>query len=228
MVDSPGFNVLVMGETGSGKSSVVNLLVGTKVAEVSNEASACTTKTIGHTATIQGKTTPMKMHIWEVVGFNQPEDRYGKALDMDLDPIFQANARVDVILFCMQGSRLRNTPTRIFEHLNNVLGGRIVVPVITNLEREEDMESWWGKYGDRVGTCMGLSGTEHACITGLQDRKYEAKSMQSRALLISILEGRYSLHQNSIPAESILGEHVPQNGRPNEKQRKDASRWKWW
>ncbi|KAI5988324.1 hypothetical protein EDD15DRAFT_2124958, partial [Pisolithus albus] len=74
---------------------------------------------------------------------------------------------VDVIFFCMQGSRLKNAPTRVVKHINEVSGGRItIVPVITNLEREKDMEDWWERNGRGVQN-MGLGETEHACITGL-------------------------------------------------------------
>ncbi|KAI5988331.1 hypothetical protein EDD15DRAFT_2172651, partial [Pisolithus albus] len=102
------------GREGSGKSSVINLLVGKTVAKVSPDAEARTLKTVRHGATIQVQETLTTVHIWEVLGFNQPEDMTGKgsemALDVDLDPILQAKASVDVIMFCMQGSRLKSTP----------------------------------------------------------------------------------------------------------------------
>ncbi|KAI5995124.1 hypothetical protein EDD15DRAFT_2366052 [Pisolithus albus] len=145
MGDNRDLNVLVMGEIGSGKSSVINLLIGKTVAKVSPDAEPCTLKTVRHEATIQVQEALTTVHIWEVVGFNQPEDMTGKGsgmtLDVDLDPILQAKASVDVIFFCMQGSRLKNAPTRVVKHINDVSGGRItIVPVITNLEREKNME----------------------------------------------------------------------------------------
>ncbi|KAI6114558.1 hypothetical protein F5141DRAFT_717747 [Pisolithus sp. B1] len=234
MADNRDFNILVMGEIGSGKSSVVNLLVGKKVTEVSPDAGPCTLKTIRHEATIQVQETWKTVHIWEVVGFNQPEEMTGKdsgtALDMDLDPILQAKASVDVVLFCIQGSRIKNAPTRIIESVNNVFRRCVtIVPVINCLEREKNMEDWWDRNGERVKS-MGLGETEHACITGLQEEKYKDKAMQSRTSLVAILEQRYSSSEASITLESILGEHVARNGgsESNEKitQRKDSSWWR--
>ncbi|KAI6011285.1 hypothetical protein EDC04DRAFT_778123 [Pisolithus marmoratus] len=217
MASSPDLTVLVMGETGSGKSSVVNLLAGENVAEVSSGVNVCTAKTIRHEATIEGQAARMEVDIWEVGGFNQPEAKPGKnfemSFDVELGPILQANAKVDVILFCMQGPKLKMTTTRIFEYVNNIFGGRVtVVPVITNLERErENMENWWDRNGERVRN-MGLGGTEHACITGLQGARYETKSAESRTSLVSILEGQCSSNQDSISLEFALREHVRQDG----------------
>ncbi|KAI6015402.1 hypothetical protein PISMIDRAFT_684173 [Pisolithus microcarpus 441] len=234
MGDSRDLNVLVMGEIGSGKSSVINLLVGKTVAKVSPDAEACTLKTVRHEAMIQVQEARATVHIWEVVGFNQPEDMTGKGsgmtLDVDLDPILQAKASVDVIFFCMQGSRLKNAPTRVVKHINDVSGGRItIVLVITNLEREKNMEDWWERNGRGVQN-MGLGETEHACITGLQDEKHKVKSTQSRTSLVAILERRWLSPQDSVPLESILGEYVAQNGgsESSEKvtRRKDSSWWR--
>ncbi|KAI6106842.1 hypothetical protein EV401DRAFT_2006509 [Pisolithus croceorrhizus] len=70
MADNRGLNVLVLGEIGSGKSSVVNLLVGEAVAKVSPDAGPCTLRTIRHETTIQMQETWTTVHIREVVGFN--------------------------------------------------------------------------------------------------------------------------------------------------------------
>ncbi|KAI6131134.1 hypothetical protein EDD16DRAFT_1853154 [Pisolithus croceorrhizus] len=234
MAGSRDLNVLVMGEVGSGKSSVVNLLVGKNVAKVSPDAEACTLKTVKHETTIQVQETQTTVHIWEVVGFNQPEEMTGRGsgttLDMDLEPVLRAKASVDVILFCIHGSRLKNAPTRVVEYISNVSGGCItIVPVITRLEREKNMEDWWDRNGQGVKN-KGLGETQHACITGLQDAKYKDKAMQSRASLVAILERRYLSPQDSITLESILGEHIARNGgsESSEKitQRKDSSWWR--
>ncbi|KAI6027844.1 hypothetical protein PISMIDRAFT_112419 [Pisolithus microcarpus 441] len=139
MGDSRDLNVLVMGEIGSGKGSVIILLVRKTVAKVSSDAEACTLKTVRHEATVQvqeARTTDMTgKGSWMAIG-------------VDLDPILQAKARVDVIFFCMQGSRLKNAPTRVVKHINDVSRGRIaIVPIITNLEREKNMEDWWERNG---------------------------------------------------------------------------------
>ncbi|KAI6104847.1 hypothetical protein EDD16DRAFT_1492265 [Pisolithus croceorrhizus] len=218
MGGSRDLNVLVMGEVGSGKSSVVNLLVGKEVAKVSSDAGACTLRTVKHETTIQVQETWTTVHIWEVAGLNQPEEvaanDSGTTLDMDLGPILKAKASIDIILFCMQSSRLKNAPKQIFESVNKVFGRCVaIVLVITNLEREkENMENWWDRNGERVRRVLGLGETEHACITGLQDAKYEAKSTESRTSLVSILEGRCSSHQDSVSLESVLKDHVRQNG----------------
>ncbi|KAI6131132.1 hypothetical protein EDD16DRAFT_1539175 [Pisolithus croceorrhizus] len=214
----PDLTVLVMGETGTGKSSVVNLLVGTRVAKISPDAKPCTLKTVKYEATIRGRGAQMSVHIWEVRGFNQPVERPRNnsetAFDMDLDLILQANASVDVILFCARGPRLKVTTTGIFQSVNRVFGEHVtIVPVITSLELETNMEGWWERNSVQVNRILvGLRGTEHACITGLQGGRYEAKSAASRASLVSTLEGRHSPRQRSVSLEFILREDVRRNG----------------
>ncbi|KAI5994067.1 hypothetical protein F5J12DRAFT_418296 [Pisolithus orientalis] len=211
-------NVLVMGEIGSGKSSVVNLLVGRNVAEISSGTGVCTLKTTRHEATVES----MKVHIWEVKGFNEPDSNTGKnlgkdtaTLGMELGPILNADAdaKVDVILLCMLGPKVKMTTTRIFESVSNVLGRHIpIVSVVTGLELEkENIKNWWDR-NQKPLTRMGLQGTEHACITGLQGTKYAAISKKSRESLVSILEDQYSRGGNTISLESVLKEHIRQNG----------------
>ncbi|KAI6015415.1 hypothetical protein PISMIDRAFT_685796 [Pisolithus microcarpus 441] len=77
---------------------------------------------------------------------------------------------------------------------------------------------------------MGLGETAHACIIGLQDEKHKDKSTQCRTSLVATLERRWLSPQDSVPLESILGEHVAQNGGSeyNKKvtRRKDSSWWR--
>ncbi|KAL4080576.1 hypothetical protein J3A83DRAFT_4184591 [Scleroderma citrinum] len=67
-------NVMIMGETGVGKSSVVNLIAGESIARVTPDLKSSTTSTTKHFAS----TDSMSIHIWEMTGFNQLTAPNGK------------------------------------------------------------------------------------------------------------------------------------------------------
>ncbi|KAL4066433.1 hypothetical protein V8B97DRAFT_1919339 [Scleroderma yunnanense] len=79
-------NVMIMGETGVGKSSVVNLIAGESIARVTPDLKSSTTSTTKHFAS----TDSMSIHIWEMTGFNQLTAPNGKVkLTMATTSIFR-------------------------------------------------------------------------------------------------------------------------------------------
>ncbi|KAI5994066.1 hypothetical protein F5J12DRAFT_785850 [Pisolithus orientalis] len=128
----------ILGEIGVGKSSVINLISRGKTSPRS-----LPTPRFARATTVES----MKVHIWEVSGFNQPKnDPMKDATDIEqkLGPMLKAHARIDVILFCMRGKKLTVVTKRIFELVDGIFGGRIpIVLVINHLEQEEEMEDWW-------------------------------------------------------------------------------------
>jgi tRNA U34 5-carboxymethylaminomethyl modifying GTPase MnmE/TrmE len=56
-------NIVIFGETGAGKSSLVNLITGTQSAPTSSDALGCTTKTTvyEHDIVVQNKTLKVKL-----------------------------------------------------------------------------------------------------------------------------------------------------------------------
>jgi tRNA U34 5-carboxymethylaminomethyl modifying GTPase MnmE/TrmE len=59
-------NVVIFGETGAGKSSLINLVVGTQTALTSGDAMGCTTKTNVYDVFIQNET--LKVKLFDTVG----------------------------------------------------------------------------------------------------------------------------------------------------------------
>ncbi|KAI6159902.1 P-loop containing nucleoside triphosphate hydrolase protein [Pisolithus thermaeus] len=208
MVDDAVLTVMVLGEIGVGKSSMVNLIVGEYVAGCSPDVEVCTRGTTKHEATVES----MKLHIWEVSGFNKPEDLKKNAPDIEdkFGPMLEARASVNVILFCMRGQKVTATTKRILERIHGIFKKRIpIVLVINHLERERDMEDWWRRNQNTLGTSM--SGTRHTCVTGLPD--YEEKWRKSREELVAVLRSEYpSRERTAVPLESALRGHLRGNG----------------
>ncbi|KAI6131150.1 hypothetical protein EDD16DRAFT_1539355 [Pisolithus croceorrhizus] len=117
----------------------------------SSDVEVCTRRTTRHEATVES----MKVHIWEVSGFNKPEDLKKNAPDIEdkFGPVSEARSSVNVILFCMRGQKVTATTKRIFELIHGVSKKRIpIVLVINHLERERDMEDWWRRNQGTLGT----------------------------------------------------------------------------
>jgi tRNA U34 5-carboxymethylaminomethyl modifying GTPase MnmE/TrmE len=70
-------NVVVFGETGAGKSSLINLVAGSQTALTSRDAMGCTTETNVYDVLIQNET--LKVKLFDTVGqYSSPlfHDRY--------------------------------------------------------------------------------------------------------------------------------------------------------
>ncbi|KAI6159898.1 hypothetical protein EDD17DRAFT_1837424 [Pisolithus thermaeus] len=220
MADNRGLNVLVLGEIGSGKSSVVNLLVGEAVAKTRDDDPDA--------GDLDDSAYPGSCGIQLTGGDDRERFRHGTRYGSGSHTSGQSQRRCRLFLHTRVKTKERAYTD--YESVNNVFRRCVaVVPVINCLERQKNMEDWWNRNGERVKS-IGLGETEHACITGLQDAKYKDKAMQSRMSLVAILERRYLSPQDSVTLESILGEHIAQNGgsESNEKitQRKDSSWWR--
>ncbi|KAL4066435.1 hypothetical protein V8B97DRAFT_1979889 [Scleroderma yunnanense] len=193
---SDAFNVMIMGETGVGKSSVVNLIAGKPIAEVNPDIESNTTKTTKYSAHINS----MTVHLWEMTGFNLPENPGAKevfALDVDLGSVLADATTVDLVLFCMRGSKVTRTTKSMLDRIKNMFDQVPVLLVITHLERQKLMEDWWNDNEARL-TNMGVEGTGHVCVTGLTVKKWSEKYEESRQALLMKLEQYPSCQTRSI------------------------------
>ncbi|KIJ09098.1 hypothetical protein PAXINDRAFT_31737, partial [Paxillus involutus ATCC 200175] len=102
-------NIVFFGETGAGKSSTINLIAGSGVANTNNDGGACTRVSACYEATIDN----VAFKLWDTCGLSS------------------------------------ETP---------------VVIVVTNLERENNMDDWWEKNKSSLQR-LGMEFDGHACIT---------------------------------------------------------------
>ncbi|KAN0090993.1 P-loop containing nucleoside triphosphate hydrolase protein [Tylopilus felleus] len=194
-------NIVLFGETGVGKSSVINLIAGHQVASVSPDAE-------GRTLTSKRYSFPVgdrAFHIWDTAGLEQPEMgavEYMAAIEGVLSLIQQLAAQggLDLLLFCIRGNRITATTQSNYRLFYEVLC-KSQVPialVITNLEREKDMEGWWTRNLSGLEK-YGIKAAGHACVTGLpKHSKYpESKANMERMLRGYDGEGKYVMPPDS-------------------------------
>ncbi|KAF8557947.1 P-loop containing nucleoside triphosphate hydrolase protein [Imleria badia] len=195
-------NAVLLGETGVGKSAVVNLISGHQVASVSSDASGHTLSSRPFSIPIDGRT----FHIWDTPGLDQPEMGavgYMAAIEEHLTLIQQLSEQggIDLVLFCIRGGPITVNTLRHYRLFYEVLY-RSQVPialVITHLEREPDMEAWWTRNQSSFET-HGIKPAGHACVTGLPThRKYP----ESKANIERLLRGYKREHVKSADSWSI-------------------------
>ncbi|KAG9317763.1 P-loop containing nucleoside triphosphate hydrolase protein [Chiua virens] len=197
-------HVILFGETGVGKSSLVNLLAGWDVADISPDSVACTLASTEY----QFQLGPATIRLWDTVGLEEPErgaNGYMGAIEKAAELIQRLNASggISLFLFCIRGSRVTTTMRSNYRLFYEVLGKR-QVPIalaVTHLEREPDMNEWWGrnvKTLEKNGIHIG----GHACITTLEGHP---KYAESRNAVQDLLWQYADQGKFSMPSEPWLG-----------------------
>ncbi|KAL4074334.1 P-loop containing nucleoside triphosphate hydrolase protein [Scleroderma yunnanense] len=197
-------NIVLFGEVGVGKSSLVNLIAGRDAAKVSSDVQACTLDSKDHTFQIG----PAQVQIWDTVGLDEPEldsDGYLDAVEKAIQLIKSLNAAggISLLLFCIRGNRVTATMQSNYRLFYEILG-RKEVPialVVTHLEREQTMEDWWLR-NVKMLEWYGIVTAGHACVTCILDHPKHQESQDAiRALLTQYNEqGKFMM-----PAEAWIG-----------------------
>ena len=159
-------NILIFGETGTGKSSLINMIAGENIAGVSNSALGYTFGSTDHEIDIEGRS----YRIWDTSGLNEgahgavPGEEAMKNLKDLVHRLKEGG--VSLLLYCIRGTRSRD----ILKENYDVFAGIIcqdqvpVVLVITGLENEEPMGKWWVENQQEFEK-QKLKFAGHACVT---------------------------------------------------------------
>ncbi|KAG1820665.1 P-loop containing nucleoside triphosphate hydrolase protein [Suillus variegatus] len=163
------FSVVICGESGSGKSSLVNLIAGTNTAVTSCDAGGCTTTTNVHDVLILNET--LKVKLFDTVGLN--EGPRGIVPDKDARRILKKLLRTSMeqgdlhlVMYCVRGEREIRTLRRNYELIRSQVKTKVpIVLVVTCLESyQPDMENWW-RVNQQTISNFGMTFAGHACIT---------------------------------------------------------------
>jgi 50S ribosome-binding GTPase len=164
-------NVIVFGETGAGKSSIINMLAGTDVALTSNTAIGCTFESTCYSVLIHGAT----FNLWDTSGLN--EGKEGKVPTKDAiinlyDLIRGLEEGVSLLVYCVRGPRIKEQTKKNYKMFWSIFCQEKVpiVIVVTGLENEEPMDAWWQANGGTFNK-YGMIISGHACVTATRGKK---------------------------------------------------------
>ncbi|KAH0828072.1 hypothetical protein J3R83DRAFT_3727 [Lanmaoa asiatica] len=165
-------NVLIVGETGVGKSSVINLIAGEQLADVSAGASGCTMEATSYDVVLT-ESQGLRHHIrlFDTVGLNEPslsKNDYLTAIEKAnvLITQLQRTGGIRLLIFCIRGGRITAVTQSNYRLFCDILcQNQVPVAfVITGMENEHPMESWWTRNA-ALFEKSSLLCTSHACIT---------------------------------------------------------------
>ena len=175
-------NVVLLGESGVGKSSVINLMAHCHVAETSSGIKACTQKAQPYFFTLSSQ---IPLCIIDTPGIDATDNV------IDVIKSLPNTQDIDLLLFCVKGGRFTDSTERAHYLISELLR-RHRVPlalVVTHLEEEDIMEDWW-RCNEQTIKTFGICPVGHACVTARPaDEMYAAQRVQSRRALARLLHG---------------------------------------
>jgi len=166
-------NIILFGEAGSGKSSLVNMIVGQDVARVSGSAEGCTFKNDAY-LTIIANTT---FKIYDTAGLNEGDQGrvpHWKAIQ-ELYTLIRQLDGVSLLIYCMRG-RVKENARANWLLFNKVICAEKVpiIAVVTGLETYDNPDDWWRDEGNqKVFNRNGIKPKAVGCVVSFAGNKKE-------------------------------------------------------
>ncbi|KAF8310052.1 P-loop containing nucleoside triphosphate hydrolase protein [Amanita rubescens] len=116
-------NVVIFGETGAGKSSLVNMIAGSTVAQISTRAVGCTFRSTSFPVKIGGK----RFNVHDTAGLDE-------------------DTGISLLVFCLRGPKIKEASVKNWRLFWEIICQRRVpvILAVTGLENEEKgMDNWW-------------------------------------------------------------------------------------
>jgi len=160
-------NVVVFGEIGVGKGSVINMIAGNPVATTSADGLPCTFKSIPYDATLNNK----RIRLWDTAGMPEGEitDAVARKAIINLYLLLRGlEDGISLLVLCMRAKMIRSRDYHVF--YEGLCQRKVpIVLVVTGLEEEECMENWWDRNKSVLEKQMSFDG--HACITATKGKR---------------------------------------------------------
>ncbi|KAG1723939.1 P-loop containing nucleoside triphosphate hydrolase protein [Suillus lakei] len=162
-------SVVIFGEAGAGKSSLVNLIAGTNMAVTASSVVGCTTRTNEHEILIQNEM--LKVKLFDTPGLDEgprgtiPDEEARRILEKLIQTLMK-QGDIHLIVYCVRGERAIRGLRRNYDLIHSRVQGKVpIVLVVTGLESyKPDMEEWW-RVKERTISNVGMTFAGHACIT---------------------------------------------------------------
>ncbi|KDQ62068.1 hypothetical protein JAAARDRAFT_203290, partial [Jaapia argillacea MUCL 33604] len=166
----PSANVIIFGESGVGKSSIVNMVAGEEVAKTSGDLLGCTSESNHYAVKLSDRT----INLFDTAGLNEGSEGTVPSVDA-IKNLYKLVRNMDdgvhLLVYVISGSRIRQSTLNNYRMFYTALCQERVpiVLIITGLEQEESRSAWWNR---NVGVFdrRGMHFNGHACIVGTRGR----------------------------------------------------------
>ncbi|KAF5378186.1 hypothetical protein D9615_007550 [Tricholomella constricta] len=141
---APTPNIILFGESGSGKSSIVNMIAQRHLATVSSSVNGCTFTSARYTIDF----LDTKFNVYDTAGLDEGEAGTvpkQKAIVQLFRLLKSLDTGVNLLVFCMRGPRIKEAAHKNWRLFHEIICRRQVpiILAVTGLEQETDMDDWW-------------------------------------------------------------------------------------
>ncbi|KIJ60455.1 hypothetical protein HYDPIDRAFT_98754, partial [Hydnomerulius pinastri MD-312] len=177
-------NIVLFGESGVGKSSIINTITGNVVASTHNRVSGCTLECTAYPITLD---SGIRTNLWDTIGLDEgtagsiPALQAKQKLKEFLQQRLSTSEGIDLLLFCIRAERIKNAHLERYKFVYEEVCRKSVpvALVVTGLENHEpdgDMD-WWWTHNETKLLELGLRVCAHACVTTLPIELFDDDDM---------------------------------------------------
>lgn len=192
-------NIILFGESGSGKSSIINMLSTGGATPISNGVELCTLESEAYQVNVLGK----EMTLWDTSGLDDGETGRvpsAKAIANLYNLLLKLKPGISLLVFVTR-PRIKGSSPILWKLFHKIIceGSVPIVILVTGLEEESDRESWWRGNKAKLHS-YGMFPDDHACITASRGKAgrggyvYDQEFEDSKATVQKLL-GRRCLEE---------------------------------
>lgn len=200
-------NIVLFGETGAGKSSIVNMIPEeeqlTQPARTSSSPNGCTFRHEIYNPVVHGR----HVILVDTAGLNEGDGHNGTVNHAAAVAEFyrlmtKLDGGIDLLMFCMRGPRIKTSMHANWKVFHEIICKKKVpiVLIVTGLEEEEDMDAWWTT-NEGAFNKQGLYPDATACITATRGKRlkngtyrFEEEFKESQTKVRNIIDQQLKLH----------------------------------
>ncbi|KZP16937.1 P-loop containing nucleoside triphosphate hydrolase protein, partial [Athelia psychrophila] len=167
-------NIILFGESGAGKSSLVDMIAGMDCAKTSDGAVGCTFQSTSYDVDLPDHS----LIIWDTAGLNEGQKgniNFTEAAGNIYKLTYQLDG-VNLLVYCVR-SRITNNMVQNYNMFRAFCDDEVpIVLVITAMENCPDGDVWWASNIHHFEK-EGIEVVDHACVSTLKgygEGKYEA------------------------------------------------------